>query len=83
MEFSSSSNFTVTGSGAIVGDAKFIHSGTGTVTMAGKNTYTGGNYLKGGITTVSLLSNPYSEVGNLGGVTTDANKFTMENGAVL
>ena len=83
MEFNSTVNYSVTGTGTIVGDSKFINSGTGTVTMAGKNTYTGGNNLKGGVTSVSLLSNEYSEVGNLGGVTTDASKFTMENGAVL
>ena len=83
MEFNGTTNYTVSGSGAIVGSTKFINSGTGTVTMAGKNTYTGGNNLKGGVTVVSLLSNAYSEVGNLGGVTTNANLFTMENGAVL
>ena len=83
MEFNGSSNYTISGTGAIVGATKFTNNGTGTVTMAGKNTYTGGNYLKGGVTVVSLLSNQYSEVGNLGGVTTNANLFTMENGAVL
>jgi len=83
VEFNGSSNYTISGSGAIIGSAKFINSGTGTVTMSGKNSYTGGNYLKGGETKVSLLSNQYSEVGNLGGMTTNASLFTMENGAIL
>lgn len=75
--------YTFKGNGAISGDAKFVKEGSGTVTMSGQNTYTGGNYLKGGTTKVTLLSNQYSEVGNLGGMTTTASKFTMENGAVL
>lgn len=75
--------YTFNGAGTIDGLASFTKEGTGTVTMANENTYTGGNYLKGGTTKVSLLSNQYSAAGNLGGVTTSAAKFTMENGAVL
>ena len=51
--------------------------------MKGDNSYTGGNHLRGGITQVSALANQYTAVGNLGGITTDATRFTMENGAVL
>ena len=77
------SAYTFNGTGAIDGLASFTKEGTGTVTMANENSYTGGNYLKGGTTKVSLLSNQYSAVGNLGGITTSTAKFTMENGAVL
>ncbi len=77
------STYTFNGTGTIDGEASFIKEGTGTVVMNGENTYTGGNTLKGGTTRVSMLSNQYTEAGNLGGITTNANKFTMENGAVL
>jgi len=75
--------YVFNGSGAIEGTAKFIKEGTGMVTMNNANTYTGGNALKGGTVKVSQLSNQYSASGNLGGVTTNPNLFTMENGAVL
>jgi autotransporter-associated beta strand protein len=79
----SSSDYTFTGAGAISGTASFVKEGSGTVTMSGENSYTGGNYLKGGVTKVSLLSNQYSEYGNLGGITKLGSQFTMENGAEL
>ena len=76
-------SFSFTGNGSWGGDASFVHQGTGTVSISNKNSYTGGNHLKGGTTKVSLLSNQYSAVGNLGGLTTKASLFTMENGAIL
>lgn len=75
--------YTFNGTGSIDGTASFTKTGTGTVTMSGANTYTGGNFLKGGITKVSSLSNQYSESGNLGGITKNANLFTIESGAEL
>ncbi len=79
----SANTYTISGTGAISGDATFVKEGEGTVYMKGNNTYTGGNHLKGGTTIVTILANQYSEVGNLGAVTTSANDFTMENGAIL
>jgi autotransporter-associated beta strand protein len=58
-------SFTFGGTGSWCGDASFVHQGTGMVTINNKNTYTGGNHLKGGTTRVSLLANQYSAVGNL------------------
>ena len=75
--------YTFKGTGAIAGEAVFNKKNTGVVTMQGNNNYTGGNHLSGGITKVSLLSNQYSDVGNLGGITKKADLFTLENGAVL
>lgn len=75
--------YTFKGDGAIDGTAQFIKEGTGTVTMSGENSYSGGNHLKGGTTRVSKLSNQYSETGNLGAITKSAGLFTFENGAVL
>jgi len=74
--------YTFQGQGGIDGTAKFIKENTGTVTMKGNNLYTGGNTLSGGVTSVSLLSNQFSEVGNLGGIT-GTGKFVMQNGAEL
>ena len=48
-----------------------------------ENAYTGGNHLRGGIVRVNTLSNQYSSTGNLGGLTDNADLFTMENGATL
>ena len=75
--------YTFSGTGAIGGTASFTKEGTGMVTMSGSNTYTGGNFLKGGTVKVSQLSNSITATGNLGGITTSPNLFTMENGAVL
>ena len=71
------------GDGAITGQAVFTQFGSGTVTMRGNNSYTGGNHLRGGVTKVSALSNQYAAEGNLGGITSDPNRFTMASGAVL
>ena len=81
--FNTSSAYTLSGDGSIDGSAKFIKEGTGSVQVNTINTYTGGNYLKGGTTRVSLLANQYNEYGNLGAITKSANLFTMENGATL
>ncbi len=74
--------YTFQGAGGIDGNAKFIKEGTGRVVMKNNNAYKGGNTLSGGVTAVTLLSNQYSEVGNLGGITA-AGKFVMQNGAEL
>ncbi len=76
-------NYTIGGKGNIAGTTSFTMEGTGTVSLTGDNSYVGGNYLKGGVTKVTQLANQYSETGNLGGITTQASLFTMENGAVL
>ena len=75
--------YTLQGNGAIAGNAQFIKEGTGMITLSGQNSYTGGNHLRGGVTRVSALANQYSATGNLGGITTVASKFTIEDGAEL
>ena len=75
--------YTFNGTGSIGGKAKFYKQGTGMVTINTTNTYTGGNYLKGGIVKVNQLANQYSVSGNLGALTTNASLFTMEDGATL
>ena len=77
------STYTFNGTGTITGTTTFTKEGTGTVSLSGDHSYTGGNFLKGGTTKVSQLSNQYSATGNLGGITKNASLFTMENAAIL
>ena len=74
--------YTFNGTGVISSGA-LVKEGTGTLTISNDNTYTGGNYLKGGVVKVSSLSNSTQAYGNLGGVNATLGKFTMENGAEL
>lgn len=78
----SQKNYTFAGGGSVVNGA-LVKEGDGTVTISNDNTYIGGNYLRGGTVKVSSLANKYQAYGNLGGMTTSASKFTMENGATL
>ena len=80
--YTASKAYTIGGSGRII-SGTFYHNGTGSITMSNDNTYTGGNHLTGGTTIVTSLSSATQAYGNLGGVTTTANNFTIENGAVL
>lgn len=75
--------YTFKGSGSIGGNAVFTKQNTGGVTMNVENAYTGGNHLCGGTVRVNTLSNQYSTTGNLGGLTDNADLFTMEGGATL
>lgn len=78
-----STAYTFSGAGAITGNATLVKSGTGKLTISTDNTYTGGNRISGGIVSVSSLSNANQAYGNLGAVTTVANKFVIENGGTL
>ena len=75
--------YTFGGSGKIAGNASLIKTGSGRLTITTDNTYTGGNRISGGTVSVSSLSNANQAYGNLGAVTTAANKFIIENGATL
>ena len=75
-------SYTFQGTGAIT-EGSLVKEGTGSLTIYNNNSYTGGNYLKGGTVKVNSLSNDISATGNLGAVTNTPAKFTMENGAVL
>ena len=75
--------YTFQGNGALIGKTKLIKRGTGILTIKNDNTYTGGNRISGGTVKVSSLANANQAKGNLGGVTTTAAKFVIENGATL
>ncbi len=82
MIVNSTATYTFSGTGKIVGGA-FVKEGTGTVNMNTDNTFKDGVFLRGGTTKVKTLSSNTQAYGGLGGVITNANKFTMENGAIL
>ena len=75
--------YTFSGTGAIIGNSKLVKRGTGALTINTDNTYTGGTRISGGTLRVKSLANANQAKGNLGGVTTVANKFVIENGATL
>ena len=75
--------YTFQGTGALVGNTTLVKRGTGTLTINTDNSYTGGNRISGGTVKVSSLANSTQPKGNLGGVTTSAAKFVIENGGVL
>lgn len=82
VKVASQKNYSFSGNGSII-SGSLVKEGTGSLTISTENSYTGGNYLKGGTVVISSLANENKERGNLGGVTTSPNKFTMENGAVI
>lgn len=82
MYVNNTADYTFSGSGHIKNGA-FVKEGTGMVSMNNDNTYTGGNYLRGGSVRVKTLASGTQAYGGLGGALTDAKKFTMENGATL
>lgn len=75
--------YTFNGTGSLTGATSFVKRGTGTLTMANDNTYTGQTLISGGTVRVSALSNETKAYGNLGAVNTSNQKFIIENGATL
>lgn len=75
--------YTFNGMGALVGNTSLVKRGTGTLTIANDNTYTGKTLLSGGVVKVSTLSNENKAYGNLGACSTSDTRFVMENGATL
>ena len=71
------------GTGSIVGNTTLVKRGNSTLTVMTDNTYTGGTRISGGAVAISSLSNANQAKGNLGSMTTLANKFVIENGAEL
>lgn len=77
-----SKNYSFGGNGSIASGA-LVKEGKGVLAISTENAYVGGNYLNGGVVSVSVLSNENKSTGNLGGVTTNANKFVISRGATL
>ncbi|MGM9708013.1 MAG: autotransporter-associated beta strand repeat-containing protein, partial [Prevotella sp.] len=81
--FDNTSAYTLKGEGAITGNTVLVKRGTGTTTISTTNTFAGGTRISGGVLSVSALANDINATGNLGGVTTTADKLVIENGASL
>lgn len=75
--------YTFSGDGKLTGKTVLVKRGAGVLTMSNDNTYTGGTRISEGTVRVSSLSNSAQAYGNLGGVTSTAAKFIIENGATL
>lgn len=71
------------GTGSIIGTSKLIKRGNGTLSISTDNAYTGGTRISGGTVAVTSLSHANLALGQLGGVSTVASKFIIENGATL
>jgi len=75
--------YTFQGNGAFTGNTTLVKRGKGNLTIKNTNSYTGGNRISGGAVIVTSLANSVQAKGNLGGVTTTAAKFIIENGGEL
>ena len=75
--------YTFKGTGSLIGNTKLVKRGKGILTISTDNSYTGGNRISGGTVKVSSLANANQAKGNLGGMTTVASKFIIENGGTL
>ncbi len=76
-------NYTFSGTGAIVGATTLVKRGTGMLTVATDNSYTGGTRISGGVVAANSLSNANQAYGHLGAMNTAPAKFIIENGAEL
>ena len=76
----STKDYTLSGSGSIVGNTELVKEGTGSLTISATNKMTGGVTLKGGKTVVSALANNDGVAnGALGAV---SNKITFNGGTL-
>ncbi|MDE6631674.1 MAG: autotransporter-associated beta strand repeat-containing protein, partial [Muribaculaceae bacterium] len=74
-------NFTLSGEGQIVGEAKLVKEGYGTLTINNINSYTGGTYINRGKLIAGVFSN---RIGNDLGTLSDVNsKIYLNNDATL
>ena len=74
-------DYTLSGDGQIVGDAKLVKNGEGTLTISNVNSYTGGTYINGGKLVAGVFAN---EVGTDYGALSDIDsRIYINNGATL
>ncbi|MDE7408778.1 MAG: autotransporter-associated beta strand repeat-containing protein, partial [Muribaculaceae bacterium] len=77
----SEKNYTLSGEGQIVGEAKLVKEGTGNLTINNINSYTGGTFINAGKLTAGVFAN---NIGNDLGALSDVNtRITIKNGAIL
>lgn len=77
----SETDYTLSGDGEIVGEAKLVKEGTGTLTIKNINSFTGGTYINGGKLIAGVFAN---KIGNDLGALSDINsKIYLNNDATL
>ncbi|MCM1449226.1 MAG: autotransporter-associated beta strand repeat-containing protein [Clostridiales bacterium] len=77
----SEKNYTLNGDGQIVGAAKLVKEGEGTLTINNINSYTGGTYINGGKVVAGVYAN---EIGNdLGALSDIKSRIYIKNNATL
>ena len=75
-----SKNFTIDGTGSIIGAGLLTKKGTGTLTINNVNKFTGGSFIEGGKLIVNSLANSDGATyGALGGT---SNKLTLQGGTL-
>ena len=75
-----SKNFTIDGTGSIIGTGSLTKKGTGTLTINNVNKFTGGSFIEGGKLIVNSLANSDGATyGALGGT---SNKLTLQGGTL-
>lgn len=74
-------DYTLSGEGQIVGEAKLVKEGNGTLTISNINSYTGGTYINGGKVIAGVFSN---NIGTDLGALSDVNsRISISNDATL
>ena len=74
-------DYTLSGDGQIVGDAKLVKNGTGTLTVNNINSYTGGTYINGGKLVAGVFANNVGT--DLGALSDVSSRIYMSNDATL
>lgn len=74
-------DYTLSGDGQIVGDAKLVKEGAGTLTISNINSYTGGTYINGGKVIAGVFANSIGT--DLGALSDVSTRIYMNNNATL
>jgi len=74
-------DYTLSGEGRIVGEAKLIKEGDGSLTVNNINSFTGGTYIKGGKLVAGVFSNQIGT--DLGALSDVESRINMSNDATL
>ena len=74
-------DYTLSGEGEIVGDAKLVKNGNGNLTISNINSYTGGTYINGGKLTAGVFANNIGT--DLGALSDVKSRIYMSHDATL
>lgn len=77
--FTNDEDFTIDGEGQIGGDATLTKSGEGVLSIENVNSFTGKVKIEGGTLALSYLPNSLSGNGSIGGISSNASLFEVDN----